>query len=114
MASPENAEGDRVDPEKKEDTGPSFVETGITIPTSSRCQSYAPTHRSFARQGQNLNECHLSRHYRRFCRDICILFAPRATSQRRDSHLGLNGKSQDMSANLCESSDPRVQHGLGI
>ena len=32
MASPENAEGDRVDPEKKEDTGPSFVETVLPIP----------------------------------------------------------------------------------
>ena len=32
MASPENAESDRVDPEKKEDTGPSFVETVLPIP----------------------------------------------------------------------------------
>ena len=32
MTSPGNAEGDRVDPEKKEDTGPSFVETVLPIP----------------------------------------------------------------------------------
>ena len=32
MASPENAEGDRVEPEKEEDTVPSFVETVLPIP----------------------------------------------------------------------------------
>ena len=88
MASPENAEGDRVDPEKKEDTGPSFVETVLPIPDFFYdVRATLPLIGASPGKVRTLTNVIYLVTIGVFCRDICILFAPRATSQRRDSHL---------------------------